>query len=141
MSTMNGQDNDLRGAPTADLLKHLSEQTSTLIRQELNLAKTELTEKGKAAGAGAGMVGAGGIAGLMALGALTACIILLLDKAMDAWVAALIVTVVYGAVAGALALAGRNRMKEGLPPAPEQTVESVKEDVQWAKTRARSARR
>ena len=138
---MNGQGNDLRGAPTGELVKHLSEQTSTLIRQELDLAKTELAEKGKAAGKGAGMLGGGGIVGLLALGALTACIVLLLAEAMDAWVAALIVAVVYGAIAAALAMAGRNRVKEGLPATPEQTVESVKEDVQWAKRRAKSARR
>jgi len=138
---MNGQGNDLRGTPTGELVKHLSEQTSTLIRQELDLAKTELAEKGKAAGKGAGMLGGGGIVGLLALGALTACIVLLLAEVMDAWVAALIVAVVYGAIAGVLALAGRERMKQGLPATPEQTVESVKEDVQWAKTRAKSARR
>jgi Putative Actinobacterial Holin-X, holin superfamily III len=141
MSTMNGQETDLRGTSTAALVKHLSEQTTTLIRQEIDLAKTELTAKGKAAGAGAGMLGGAGVAGLLALGALTAGVILLLAEAMDAWVAALIVTVVYAAVAGVLALAGRDRVKAGMPPAPEQTVESVKEDVQWVKTRARSARR
>jgi hypothetical protein len=75
------------------------------------------------------------------LGALTACLILLLAEAMDSWVAALIVTVVYAAAAGVMALIGRNRMRESMPPAPEETVESVKEDVQWAKSRARSARR
>ena len=139
MSTVNGQDNDLRSTSTAELVKHLSEQTSTLIRKELDLAKTELTEKGKVAGVGAGLLGGAAVVGLLALGALTACIILLLAKAMDAWVAALIVTAVYGAVAAVLALAGRDRVKAGLPPAPEQTVESVKEDVQWAKKRARSA--
>lgn len=138
---MNGHDNELRGTSTAELVKHLSEQTSTLIRQELDLAKAELTEKGKAAGTGAGLLGGAGVVGLLALGALTACIILLLAKAMDAWVAALIVTVLYGLVAGVLALAGRDRVKAGMPPAPEQTIESVKEDVQWAKRRAKSARR
>jgi Putative Actinobacterial Holin-X, holin superfamily III len=60
---------------------------------------------------------------------------------MDAWVAALIVTVIYAAIAGALALMGRDRLRAGMPPAPEQTVETVKEDVQWAKNRAKSARR
>jgi hypothetical protein len=141
MSTVNGQATGLRGTSTAELVKHLSEQTSTLIRQELELAKAELTEKGKAAGAGAGMLGGAGLAGLLALGALTACIVLLLAEAMDAWVGALIVTVLYGAVAGVLALAGRGRVRAATPAAPEQTIESVKEDVQWAKTRARSARR
>ncbi len=141
MSTMNGQANDLRDNSTGELIKQLSEQSSMLVRQELELAKAELTEKGKQAGKGAGMLGGAGVVGLLALGALTAFLILLLAEGMDGGVAALIVTVVYAAVAGVLALIGRNRMKESMPPAPEETVESVKEDVQWAKTRARSARK
>ncbi|HEU5141997.1 MAG TPA: phage holin family protein [Solirubrobacterales bacterium] len=141
MSVMNGQEADLRGSSTGELLKQLSEKSSELVRQELELAKAELTEKGKQAGKGAGILGAAGVVGLLAAGALTAFLILLLSEAMDGWVAALIVTVVYGAAAAILGLMGRTRVKEGMPPAPEQTVESVKEDVQWAKTRARSARR
>lgn len=141
MSVMNGQEADLRGSSTGELLKQLSEKSSELVRQELELAKAELTEKGKQAGKGAGILGAAGVIGLLAAGALTAFLILLLSEAMDGWVAALIVTVVYGAAAAVLGLMGRNQVKEGMPPAPEQTVESVKEDVQWAKTRARSARR
>lgn len=141
MSVVNGQSAGLRDSSTGELVKQLSEQSSQLVRQELELAKAELTEKGKRAGIGAGMFGGAGVAGLLALGALTACLILLLGKAMDEWVAALIVTIVYAAIAGVLALRGRDKVREGMPPAPEQTVESVKEDVQWAKTRARSARR
>jgi uncharacterized membrane protein YqjE len=140
MTTGNGQETELRGASTGDLVKQLSEQTSTLVRQELDLAKAELAEKGKTAGVGAGMLGGAGVAGLLALGALTATLILLLAEAMDAWVAALIATVLWAAAGGVLALIGRDRVKEGMPPAPEQTVESVKEDVQWAKTQARSGR-
>jgi len=140
MTTGNGQDTELRGSSTGNLVKQLSEQTSTLVRQELDLAKAELAEKGKTAGVGAGMLGGAGVAGLLALGALTATLILLLAEAMDAWVAALIATVLWAAAAGVLALTGRNRVREGMPPAPEQTVESVKEDVQWAKTQARSGR-
>jgi uncharacterized membrane protein YqjE len=141
MSTANGQAGEQRDNSTGELIKQLSEQSSMLVRQELDLAKAELTEKGKQAGKGAGLLGGAGVAGLLALGALTAFLILLLAEAMDGWVAALIVTVVYAAVAGGLAMTGRDRMKKGMPPAPEETVESVKEDVQWAKTRARSARR
>lgn len=141
MSVVNGHGADMRDSSTGELIKQLSEQSSLLVRQELELAKAELTEKGKRAGIGAGMFGAAGIAGLLTLGALTACLVLLLGKAMDEWVAALIVTIVYAAVAGVLALRGRDKVRESMPPAPEETVESVKEDVQWAKTRARSARR
>jgi uncharacterized membrane protein YqjE len=141
MNAGNGQPEDLRGQPIGELVKQLSEQTSTLVRQEIELAKTELSERGKAAGKGAGLLGGAGVVGLLAAGALTAFLILLLSEAMDAWVAALIVTVVYAAGAALLALTGRDRIREGMPPAPEQTVESVKEDVQWAKRRATSARR
>lgn len=141
MSSANGEVNELRSHSTGDLVKQLSEQTTTLVRKELELAKAELTEKGKVAGQGAGMFGGAAVVGLLALGALTVTIIALLDKAMGLWVAALVVAVVYGAVAGILAMSGRDRIKEGMPPAPEQTVETVKEDVQWAKSQAKSARR
>lgn len=139
MSEVNGQE-QARSTSTGALVKQLSEQLSTLIRKELDLAKTELTEKGKVAGIGAGMFGGAGVVALLALGALTACLILLLDKAMEAWLAALLVAAVYGAVAAALAMRGRDRVREATPPV-EQTVETVKEDVQWAKTQAKSARR
>jgi uncharacterized membrane protein YqjE len=125
---------DLRDNSIGDLLKQLSQETSTLVRQELELARAELSQQGKRAGLGAGMVGGAGIAGVLALGALTACFVLALDKAMAAWLAALVVAVVYGAIAGVLALQGRNKIQEATPPAP-QTVETMKEDVEWAKTR------
>jgi len=141
MRRTNGQATEQRDNSTGELVKQLSQQTSQLIRQELELAKAELTEKGKVAGKGAGILGGAGVAGLLALGSLTAFLVLLLSEAMDAWVAALIVTVIWGAVAGVLAITGREKVREGTPPAPEETLESVKEDVQWAKTRAKSARR
>ncbi len=131
---------DTQNNSTGELVKQLSNQLSTLVRRELDLAKAELTEKGKAAGVGAGMFGGAGVVGLLALGALTAAVILLLDKGMDAWLAALIVAAIYGAIAGVLALVGRDRVREATPPA-EQTIETVKEDVQWAKSQAKSARR
>lgn len=132
---------DLHDASIGDLLKRLSQETSTLVRQELELAKAEATEKGKQAGVGAGMLGGAGVAGLLTLGSLTAMVILALNHAMQDWLAALIVTVIWAAIAGVLALRGRDRLKEAAPPVPEQTVETVKEDVRWAKTRARSETR
>jgi hypothetical protein len=121
--------NDLRERPTSELLKQLSDQTTNLVRQEIELAKLEFREKGKKAGIGAGM-----------FGALTATIILALATFLPGWVAALIVTVVYGAIAGVLALRGKSQVKEAAPPVPEQAVETTKEDVRWVKTRAQSAR-
>jgi MFS family permease len=125
---------------TADLLRQLSEQTTTLVRQELELAKLELAEKGKRAGMGAGMFGGAGALGFYALGAFTACAILALATAVAGWLAALIVGVVYAAVAGVLALTGKNKVTAATPPVPEQAVDSTKEDVRWVKTRATSAR-
>jgi uncharacterized membrane protein YqjE len=127
-------DQELREQSIGDLLKRLSEETSTLVRQEMALARAELSEQGKRAGTGAGMLGGAGVAGLLTLGALTATVIGVLDTGMSFWLAALIVTVVWAVVAGVLALQGRNKLKEATPPAP-QTVETVKEDVRWAKTR------
>jgi uncharacterized membrane protein YqjE len=137
---VNTQD-DLRDRPVGELLKELSQQTTALVRQELDLAKAEMAEKGKRAGLGAGMFGGAGLFAVLALGALTACLIAALATGMDVWVAALIVAVAYAAVAGVLALLGKQKTREALPPAPEQAIESTKEDVQWAKTRVGSARR
>lgn len=130
----NDLDSSLREQPMGELFKQLSDDLSTLVRQELQLAQAEMTQKGKKAGMGVGMVGGAGVMGLLALGALTACLVAALATGMDVWLAALIVTIVYGALAGALALNGKNRVTEATPPVPEQTVETVKEDVQWAKT-------
>jgi len=132
--------NNLREHGTGELLRELSDHTTTLVRQEIELAKAELGEKGKKAGLGAGMFGGAGLFGVFALAALTTCIIVALDSAMPLWLAALIVAVVYGAIAAVLALQGRNKVQEAGPPVPEQATESVKEDVQWAKTQAKSGR-
>ena len=127
--------------PVGDLIRELSQQTSELVRKELELARIEMTEKGKRAGLGAGLLGGAGLVGLFALGAFTAFLILLLvEIGVDPWLSALIVTVLYAAVAGVLALTGKGKVQEATPPAPEQTVESVKEDVEWTKTRAKSGR-
>jgi len=125
----------------ADLLRQLSDQTATLVRQELDLAKAELTVKGKAAGIGAVMFGAAGLLGLFALGALTAAIVLALSLAVTGWLAALIVAVAYGAVAGVLALQGKTKVQQGVPPTPEQTMQTVKEDVELTRQRAQEGRR
>jgi uncharacterized membrane protein YqjE len=132
-----------------ELTRQLSEQTTRLVRQEVELAKAELGEKAKTAGIGAGMFGAAGIVGLFALGALTAAAILALDSAMAGWLAALIVAVVYGAVAAVLAmqgkqevlsLTGRTRVQRATPPVPKQALDSTKEDVQWTKERVKATR-
>ena len=131
---------DLRERPVGELVKQLADQTSTLVRQEIDLAKAEVAAKGREAGKGAGLFGGAAVVALLGAGAIAAFLVLLLDRAVVDWLAALIVGVVLVAIAAGLAMAGRNRMRQATPPAP-QTVETVKEDVQWAKTRTRSAQR
>jgi MFS family permease len=126
--------------PIAELVRDLSSQASTLARQELELARIELTEKGKHAGKGAGMFGVAAVLGLFAFGAITAGLILLLAEAVDAWLAALIVGVVYALIAGIVALVGRREVDRATPPLPERATVSVREDVAWTRTRAKAGR-
>ena len=133
-------EHDPRDRGIGELVKDLASQTSTLVRQELRLAQAEVTQTGKLAGKGAGLLGGAAVAALLGLGALTAVLIVALDAALPLWLAALIVTLLWLAVAAVLAVAGRNALQSATPPAP-QTVETVKEDIQWAKTRTGSAAR
>jgi hypothetical protein len=126
--------------PLNELVRQLSDQSTRLARMEIELAKAELTEKGRQIGIGAGAFGAAGVVGLFALGALTATLILALAEAVDAWLAALIVTGAYAAVAAVLALVGRRRVEAGTPPVPERAIESSMEDVEAAKRSAKEAR-
>ncbi len=128
-------------ASLAEVVRELSEQSTRLVHQEIELAKAELAVKGKRAGLGAGMFGGAGVFGVYALGALTTAAILALATALAAWLAALIVAAVLAGIAGVLALQGKTKVQKAVPPVPEQAVESVKEDVQWAKSRAQTARR
>jgi|1186.fasta_scaffold519425_1 uncharacterized membrane protein YqjE len=129
-----------RERPTGELVKDLSTQVSTLVRQELELAKVELSAKGKEAGIGAGLLGAGGVLALFGIGALTAAAILALDTVMAGWLAAVIVGVAWLVIGGVLALVGKARARRAVPPVP-QTVETVKEDVRWTKDSVQAARR
>ena len=137
---MDEQHTQLEDRPIGDLVRQLSDQTTTLVRQEIELAKAEMTAKGKQVGMGAGAFGAAGLVGLYAVGAVTACLILALSTAVAGWLAALIVGVVYAIVAGVLALVGKKKTQAGTPPLPERAISSTKEDVEWAKTRAKTAR-
>jgi hypothetical protein len=134
-----GATDDLRGAGFGEIVKQLSQETSTLVRQELELAKAEMTVKAKRAEIGAGLIGGALVVVLAALGALVAFLILLLAEGMADWGAALIVGGALLLVAAVMALLGRKKLRQATPPVPEQTVESVKEDVEWAKTRISSA--
>ncbi len=130
------RDEDLRDLPITELLKRLSQDTTLLLRQEIELAKAEVTEKGKQAGAGAGMFGAAGISALAAVGALTAFLILILSTVMAAWLAALIAGAGLLLIASGLALLGRRQLQRATPPVPAAAVDSVKADVQEIKERA-----
>ena len=136
MAVTNGGRADLRDHGTGELIKDLSGQVSRLVRQEVELAKLEMTEKGKKLGVGAAMLGGAAVAMLLMLGSLTAFLIIVLALAMPWWAAALIVTAVWGAIAAVLGLRGRDEMREMGKPVPEQTIETVKEDVQWLKHRS-----
>jgi len=129
---------DRRSESVAELFNDLSRDISELVRQEIELARVEMTEKGRRAGVGLGLFGGSAAFGLTTLGGSMATIIILLDQVIPLWLAALLTTLGYGAVTAALALRGRDQLKEGGAPVPERTRDSVKEDIQWAKTRAQS---
>jgi len=132
---------DLQDKPLPELLRQLSEQTASLVRKEMELAKAEMTVKGKRIGIGVGAFGGAGLFGLFAFAALTACFILALDLVVAGWLAALIVAMVYALIAGVAALLGKRKVQQGSPPVPERAIESTKEDVEWTKSRAKQGRR
>lgn len=123
---------ELREASIGDLVKRLTEDAGNLVRQEFALAKTEMTEKGKELGKGAGILGGAAVLALLAAGVLTAFLVLVLDEFMPTWLAALIVGLVYLAIAAFLAKRGQKTLQQA-KPVPEQTIETVKEDVEWLK--------
>jgi len=139
-TSSNPQSAELHERSVGELLKQLADETTTLMRQELELAKAEMREKAGKAGPGFGMWGAAGAMALLALGSLTAFLILALDGAMPNWLAALIVGLVYAAIAGLLYLRGKRKVDEAGSPVPEQAIETLKEDVQWAKHPTTSAK-
>jgi len=125
--TVNESDTSQRS--TSELVKTASEQISRLVRDELRLAQAELAQKGKHAGIGAGLFGAGGLIALYGVAALITAVVLLLAYVMPAWLAALIVGVVLLGVAGVLALVGKKQVSQATPAMPEDAVRNVKADV------------
>jgi len=130
------QQQDLNELPVGELVQRMSQQTASLVRQEFQLAQIEMKEKGKRAGLGAGMFGGAGVLALYGGGALIATLILVLATFLEAWIAAAIVTVVLLAIAGVLALTGKKEIEQATPAAPEQAIESTKQDVDELKGRA-----
>jgi hypothetical protein len=124
----------------SELSRDLANQTSALAQKEIELAKAELTMKGKRLGIGVGAFGVSGLIAMYAVGALTAAAILALAIVLDAWLAALVVGLIYAAVAGVLALAGKQKVEQATPPVPEEAIESTKADVKHTTQRAKEAR-
>ena len=120
----------------AELVREISEQVPRLVRDELRLARAEMTEKGKRAGVGAGLFGGAGVVALYGVAALLVALVLGLAEVMPAWVAALLVAVLLLIGAAVLALVGRRNVQQATPPVPEQAMESVKADVAEVKERA-----
>jgi VIT1/CCC1 family predicted Fe2+/Mn2+ transporter len=141
MATRNDTGNELRERPIGEVAKELTSDLSLLVRQEIELAKAEMAEKGRTAAPGLGMFGGAGIVALCAAGAITAFLVLVFSLFLPDWAAALIVGAVLAAVAYLLVKQGKERVADAGKPVPEQTIETVKEDVEWAKTRASSARK
>lgn len=127
-------------ASIAELVQRLTEQTTRLAQKEIELAKAEMSAKGQRLGLGLGAFSGAGLLALLALGALTATAILVLATAVEAWLAALIVAVAYLAAAGVLALLGKRKVQRATPPLPEAAIESVREDLQEAKRKAKEGR-
>ena len=128
---------ELSERSVGDLVQELSQQTATLVRQEMRLAQVELQEKGKRAGIGAGMFGGAGLVALYGVGAIVAAVIMLVGTAIEPWVSALIVGAVLLATAGILALLGRKQVDQATPAKPERAMESVQDDVEHVKERVR----
>ncbi|WP_332666585.1 phage holin family protein [Aeromicrobium sp.] len=124
-------------ASTGELIAQATDDISTLIRDELQLAKQDIAASGKRLGVGAGMFGVAGTLALYGLGALVAAGILGIAEALDAWLAALIVGGGLFVLAGLAALIGRTRVSH-VGDAPRERVESVKADVAAARHGASS---
>jgi MFS family permease len=124
-----------------ELLRELSMQATTLVRQEIDLAKSELSEKAKALGTSAGLFGGAAVLGLGAFFALTTCIIAGIALVLPLWAAALIVAIVYAIIALIIVSMGKRKLMQATPVVPQQTAQSLKEDVEWVKTRAQSSKR
>ena len=124
-----------REASTGELVQQLSEQVSTLVRDELKMARLELARKGKFAGFGIGLYGASGLVALYAIACLLAAAIIAIAEEIRPWLAALIIGLVLLVVSAVAALMGRSRMRRATPPMPEQAVEGTKADVEEVRER------
>jgi len=116
-------------ASVGDLIRSMSTDLSTLVRDEIRLAQAEVGEKAKKAGVGIGAFGGAGVVALYGLGVLIAAAVLALAQAVPAWLSALIIGVVLFVVAGIAALVGKKKLSQAAPPVPTRAIASVKTDV------------
>ncbi|WP_331750204.1 phage holin family protein (plasmid) [Streptomyces longwoodensis] len=115
--------------PVSALVQRASQQLTQLVRGEMQLAQAEMKEKGKRYGKGGGLFGGAGLVCFLLLEALVAAAIGALAMPLPVWAAALIVTAVLGVIAAVMTLMGKKQVSQAAPPAPQQTIESVKADV------------
>lgn len=115
-----------------ELIGNISNDLSTLFRQEVELAKVELKQEASKAGKAAGMLGGAGFAGYLAVVLLSFALVAALSNVMDPGWAALIVAVLWGIVGAVLYANGRKQLKT-VDPTPRRTVDTLKEDAQWLK--------
>ncbi|KJY32349.1 MULTISPECIES: phage holin family protein [Streptomyces] len=133
MSAMGSHGSD---APVGELVTRASQQISELVREEMRLARAEMTQKGKRYGLGGGLFGGAGLVGVLAAQALVAAAIAALALVLPLWASALIIGAALAAVAALLGLAGRKQVARAGSPAPEKTIDSVKADVATIKEKA-----
>lgn len=120
----------------AEIVQKIANNLQEIVRAEFRLAKAEMTERGRKMSKAAGMLGAGLALLLLAGLLLVVTIVAALSLFMPLWAAALIVGVVFGAIGGGMAMVGRQRMK-ATNLRPEETIVSVREDVEWLKRQTR----
>jgi membrane protein len=120
----------------SELVQRLSAQTGDLVRQELRLAQVEMQEKGKRAGIGAGLFGGAGLVALYGVGFLLAAAALLLATELEPWIAVAIVGAALLLLAGLLAIFGKKQVEQATPLAPQQAIDTTKQDIEHVKARA-----
>jgi membrane protein len=131
MAVQTGSDRSI-----SELVQQLSTQTGELVRQELRLAQTEMQQKGKRVGVGAGLFGGAGVVALYGAGFLLVAAALLLATALEPWIAVAIVGAALLLVAGVLALIGKKQVEQAGPLVPQQAIDTTKQDIDHVKARA-----
>jgi len=122
-------DVDVRDVSVAELIHRMSDQSTTLLRQEMRLIQAEMEEKAKQAKAGAGLLTAAGVAGLGAFGAFVAGLILAIGQGLAMWLSAFIVSAGLVLVAAIIGLTGKEKVASAVPPKPEEAIDSIRTDV------------